>query len=35
MTWLDEDVRVSSVLIANMKNHFTTDIVNFDQTHQM
>jgi hypothetical protein len=35
MTWLDEDVRVSSVLIANMKNHFTTDIVSFDQTHQM
>jgi hypothetical protein len=34
-TWLDEDARADSVLTASMKDHFTTDIVDFEQTHQM
>jgi hypothetical protein len=32
-TWLDEDARADSVLIASMEDNFTADIVNFEQTH--
>jgi hypothetical protein len=35
MTWLDEDARADSILIASMEDHFATDIVDFEQTHQM
>jgi hypothetical protein len=35
MTWLDEDARVGSVLIASMEDHFAVDIVEFERTHQM
>jgi hypothetical protein len=34
-TWLDEDARAGSVLIASMEDHFTADIVDFKRTHQM
>jgi hypothetical protein len=34
-TWLDEDARVGSVLTASMEDHFATDIVEFERTHQM
>jgi hypothetical protein len=34
-TWLDEDARAGSVLTACMEDHFTIDIVEFEQTHQM
>jgi hypothetical protein len=34
-TWLDEDVRAGSVLIASMEDRFVADIVDFEQTHQM
>jgi hypothetical protein len=29
-TWLDEDARAGSVLIASMKDHFAADIVEFE-----
>jgi hypothetical protein len=35
MTWLDEDAHAGSVLTASMEDHFTTDIVDFEWTHQM
>jgi hypothetical protein len=35
MTWLDEDARVGSVLIATMEDRFAVDIVEFERTHQM
>jgi hypothetical protein len=35
MTWLDEDARAGSVLVASMKDHFATDIEEFERTHQM
>jgi hypothetical protein len=35
MTWLDEDARADSVLIASMKDHFSADIMYFEWTHQM
>jgi hypothetical protein len=35
MTWLDEDVRASSVLIASMEDRFAADIVDFEQTHHI
>jgi hypothetical protein len=34
-TWLDEDARAGSVLIASMEDRFATDIVEFEWTHQM
>jgi hypothetical protein len=34
-TWLDEDARVGSVLIASMEDRFAADIVDFEWTHQM
>jgi hypothetical protein len=34
-TWLDEDTRDGSVLTASMEDHFATDIVEFERTHQM
>jgi hypothetical protein len=34
-TWLDNDARASSVLIASTEDSFTTDIVDFERTHQM
>jgi uncharacterized protein (DUF1015 family) len=34
-TWLDEDARIGSVLTASMEDHFATDIVDFERTHQM
>jgi hypothetical protein len=35
MTWLDEDARVGSLLIASMEDHFIIDIMDFERTHQM
>jgi hypothetical protein len=35
MTWLDEDAHAGSVLTASMEDHFATDIVDFERTHQM
>jgi hypothetical protein len=35
MTWLDEDARDGSVLIASMEDHFAANIMEFEQTHQM
>jgi hypothetical protein len=35
MTWLDEDARAGSILIASMEDHFAADILDFEQTHQM
>jgi hypothetical protein len=35
MTWLDEDARASSVLIASMEDRFAADIMDFERTHQM
>jgi hypothetical protein len=35
MTWLDEDAHAGSVLIASMEDHFASDIVGFERTHQM
>jgi hypothetical protein len=35
MTWLDEDARAGSVLIASMEDYFAVDIVEFEQTHHM
>jgi hypothetical protein len=35
MTWLDEDARAGSVLIASMEDRFAADIMDFEQTHQM
>jgi hypothetical protein len=35
MTWLDEDARAGSVLIASMDDRFAADIVDFEWTHQM
>jgi hypothetical protein len=32
-TWLDEDARAGSVLIASMEDRFAADIVNFERTH--
>jgi hypothetical protein len=34
-TWLDEDVRASSVLIASMEDRFAANIIDFEQTHQI
>jgi hypothetical protein len=34
-TWLDEDVRASSVPTASMEDRFATYIVEFEWTHQM
>jgi hypothetical protein len=34
-TWLDGDARAGSVLTASMEDHFATDIVEFERTHQM
>jgi hypothetical protein len=34
-TWLDEDARAGSVLTASMEDHFATDIMDFERTHQM
>jgi hypothetical protein len=34
-TWLDEDARTGSVLIASMEDCFAADIVEFERTHQM
>jgi hypothetical protein len=34
-TWLDEDAHAGSVLTASMEDHFATDIVEFEWTHQM
>jgi hypothetical protein len=34
-TWLNEDTHASSVLTASMEDHFSTDIVEFEQTHQI
>jgi hypothetical protein len=34
-TWLDEDARASSVLMASMEDHFSTDIVKLERSHQM
>jgi hypothetical protein len=34
-TWLDEDARVGSVLIASMEDCFVADIIEFEWTHQM
>jgi hypothetical protein len=34
-TWLDKDARASSVLTASMEDHFATDIMEFEWTHQM
>jgi hypothetical protein len=34
-TWLDEDARAVSVLIACMEDRFAADIVHFERTHQM
>jgi hypothetical protein len=33
MTWLDEDARASSVLIASIEDRFAADIVEFERTH--
>jgi hypothetical protein len=35
MTWLDKDAYAGSVLTASMEDHFATDIVEFEQTHQI
>jgi hypothetical protein len=35
MTWLDEDVHASLVLTVSTEDHFATDIVEFEWTHQM
>jgi SMC interacting uncharacterized protein involved in chromosome segregation len=32
-TWLDEDARAGSVLIASMEDRFAADIMDFEQTH--
>jgi hypothetical protein len=34
-TWLDEDARADSVLIASMEDRFAVNIVDFERTHQM
>jgi hypothetical protein len=34
-TWLDEDARSDSVLIASMEDRFAVNIVDFERTHQM
>jgi hypothetical protein len=34
-TWLDEDARAGSVLTTSMEDRFTTDIMDFEWTHQM
>jgi hypothetical protein len=34
-TWLDDDARAGSVLIASMEDCFAADIMNFEHTHQM
>jgi hypothetical protein len=34
-TWLDDDAHASSVLTASMEDRFTTDIVEFEWTHQI
>jgi hypothetical protein len=35
MTWIDEDARAGSVLIASMEDRFAADIIDFERTHQM
>jgi hypothetical protein len=34
-TWLDEDARADSVLVASMEDRFSADIVELEQSHQM
>jgi hypothetical protein len=34
-TWLDEDARADSVLVASMEDRFSTDIVELERSHQM
>jgi hypothetical protein len=34
-TWFDEDARAGPVLTGSMEDCFTTDIIDFEQTHQM
>jgi hypothetical protein len=34
-TWLDEDARAGSVLVASLEDLFSTDIVELEQSHQM
>jgi hypothetical protein len=35
MTWLDEDARTGSILVASMEDRFSVDIVELEQSHQM
>jgi hypothetical protein len=35
MTWLGEDTWAGSVLVASMEDHFSTDIVELERSHQM
>jgi hypothetical protein len=34
-TWLDEDARTDSVLMASMEDRFSVDIVELERSHQM
>ena len=34
-TWVDEDARAASILVASMEDRFSADIVEFDFAHQM
>jgi hypothetical protein len=35
MTWLDEDARAGSILVASMEDRFSVDIVELERSHQM
>jgi hypothetical protein len=34
-TWLDEDARAGSILVASMEGRFSADIVELKRSHQM
>jgi hypothetical protein len=34
-TWLDEDARASSLLVASIEDRFSTDIVELERSYQM